>query len=1140
VQLDFVKDLKKKIFHSSQFQSLKSFKDRESFCLAGVNGSLTSFILEYISQNVNPKIFLISSEKEKINNLKDDLDTINSSDNISIIQTSEPDDEEQISKSLTLLSEDEEYIILCNSKELSKKFIAKEKFKTSIIELSKNEDFSFNDLIAKLSSFNYTRKDFVEEVGDFSVRGGIIDIYPESLSTPVRVEFFGDTVESIREFDITTQRSLKEVSSVKFGMNLSTQDETDDYKADSSIFDYLSNDALIVVDNPEVTFGEIEDLSFLNIHHVCLITQFENLNVLESQNLIPEGQNFVLHNFSCKPQPDFHSNLRHFYSNICDYQKNGYDVYVLSSDEAQAERFKSLLEDFSDEDIFNRDTQMHADKDEEREHRSKGSASLDINKVKFISDSLHEGFIFNSADTVVYTEHQVFGRYFRQFKKRKHKFKGLTFNELKELTYGDYIVHRDFGIGKFEGLKKIKVGNNEQEAVKLTYDGGDTVFVNLNYIHLIKKYSSTEGYVPKLTSLGGGEWDKLKIRAKKKVQDIARDLILLYAKRKSEEGISFSPDTHWQRELEANFMYEDTPDQYKATVDVKSDMESVSPMDRLVCGDVGFGKTEVAVRAAFKAVLDNKQVAVLVPTTILAVQHYNTFRDRLSPFAVEVAVLTRFQTKKEQKEILQRLADGKINIIIGTHRILSKDIQFKDIGLLVIDEEQRFGVKAKEKIRSIQPNIDTLTLTATPIPRTMNFSLLGARDLSIINTPPKNRKPIHTEIIKMDWDKIHEIMSYELKRGGQIYFVNDTIEKLYTLADKIRHEIPYAKPSIAHGQMEAHQLEDAVINFIERKTNVLVCTKIIESGLDIPNVNTIIINNADRYGLSELYQLRGRVGRSETQAFAYLISSGKLTKTAIKRLQAIEEFTELGSGINLSMRDMEIRGVGNLLGKEQSGFVQQIGFELFMSIIDEAVSELKENEFSELFKEFGDREKAIEEGEPKPAETEDKTKEKKPSLVTIKADPTVIENDLNALIPKDYIENDTERLNIYRKLYEARFEEELKEIRSELIDRFGEFLEDVENLFELVRLKIKATNLGLEKISIQDNLISLYFPKDKEHPIYQSEYFTNLIDRISRDKTKKFNISGAKDQLVIEKETEFVKDIDRLKELDDILTIKTE
>lgn len=1135
-----MKDLKKKIFGSVQFQSLKKFKERESFCLTGVTGSLTSFILEYISQNVNPKIFVISSEKERINNLKDDLDTISSSDNISIIQTGELDDEEQISKSLTLLSEGKEYIILCNSKELSKKFIDKDKFKTSIIELVKDMDFAFNDLISKLSAFNYTRKDFVEEAGDFSVRGGIIDIYPESLSTPMRVEFFGDTIESIREFDITTQRSLKDVNSVKFGMNLTTQDEEDEnYKPDSSIFEYVDDDTLIVIDSPEITFAEIEDLSLLNIHQVCIITQFENLNVLESQNLVPTGQNFVMHSFNTKSQPDFYSNLRHFYTNICNYQRDGYDVYILSSDEVQAERFKLLLEDFKDEEIFNKDAEIHSnktDEDEEREHSSGSLSSLNIDKVKFIDDSLHEGFIFNSAEIVVYTEHQVFGRYFRQFKKRKHKFKGLTFNELKELTYGDYIVHRDFGIGKFEGLKKIKVGNNEQEVVKLTYEGGDNVFVNLNYIHLIKKYSSTESYVPKLTSLGGGEWDKLKLRAKKKVQDIARDLILLYAKRKSEQGFSFSPDTHWQRELEANFMYEDTPDQYKATVDVKNDMESQSPMDRLICGDVGFGKTEVAVRAAFKAVLDNKQVAVLVPTTILAVQHYNTFRDRLAPFAVEVGVLTRFQSKKEQKEILEKLVNGKINIIIGTHRILSKDINFKDIGLLIIDEEQRFGVKAKEKLRSIQPNIDTLTLTATPIPRTMNFSLLGARDLSIINTPPKNRKPIHTEIIKMDWSRIHEIMSYELKRGGQVYFVNDTIERLYTLADKIRHEVPYAKPAIAHGQMDPNELEDTVINFIEKKTNVLVCTKIIESGLDIPNVNTIIINNADRYGLSELYQLRGRVGRSETQAFAYLISSGKLTKTAIKRLQAIEEFTELGSGINLSMRDMEIRGVGNLLGKEQSGFVQQIGFELFMSIIDEAVSELKENEFSELFKEFGDKDKDVKEGDKKLTETSKESKEKKPSLVTIKADPTVIENDLNALIPKDYIENDTERLNIYRKLYESATEEELKEIRAELIDRFGEFLEDVENLFELVRLKIKATNLGLEKISIQDNLISIYFPKNKEHVIYQSEYFTNLIDRISKDKTKKFNISGSKDQLVIEKEMESVKDVDRLRELDEALS----
>ncbi|MBE2255578.1 MAG: transcription-repair coupling factor [Ignavibacteria bacterium] len=1112
-------ELKNKIFNTGKFNALNSLEAGESYCLNGVHGSLKSFIIDFLSKKFK-KIIAVTSEKNSLKKTFDDLQIISDSENISVLKSGDIEDEEMIPRSLTLLTENNEYVIFIDSKEFSKKYLSKDIYKNSIFEVKKDLDIPFDELISKLSKSGFERKDFVEESGDFSVRGGIIDIFPESLISPVRIEFFGDTVESVREFDITTQRSLKEIEGIKFGMNLTSKDDSiNNEEINSNLTEYLSDDTLMIILDPEITLNEEENNNQISKYQKILISGFENyfgegLNISNLKTL----------NFHSKSQPDFHSNLRALHSNLHSLLNQNEDIYILSSDKMQSERLKTLLDDLNNEDISEKDAGLHSDLSGSENLKNE----IDINKISFLDDSLSEGFILPDEKLAVYTEHQVFGRYFRQLKKRKLKFRGITFNELKELQYGDFIVHRDFGIAKFEGLKKIKVGNNEQEAVKLTYDGGDSVFVNLNYIHLIKKYASTEGFVPKLSKLGGGEWDKIKQRAKKKVQDIARDLILLYAKRKSETGFKFSPDTHWQQELEANFMYEDTPDQYRATLEVKKDMESGSPMDRLVCGDVGFGKTEVAVRAAFKGVLDNKQVAVLVPTTILAVQHYNTFRDRLSPFAVEVKCLTRLQSKKEQKEILENLETGKVNILIGTHRILSKDVKFKDIGLLIIDEEQRFGVKAKEKIRSLKPNIDTLTLTATPIPRTLNFSMMGARDLSLINTPPKNRKPIQTEIMKMDWDRIAEIITFELKRGGQVYFVNDTIDKLYPLAERIKEEVPFAKPAIAHGQMDPEELEDTVVNFIEKKLNVLVCTKIIESGLDIPNVNTIIINNADRYGLSELYQLRGRVGRSEQQAFAYLISSGKITKQAVKRLQAIEEFTELGSGINLSMRDMEIRGVGNLLGKEQSGYVQQIGFDLFMNIIDEAVSELKDNEFSELFKNFEDQSP---DSKDKKIISANENKEIKNKIIVKKHEPAIIENDLNALIPNDYIENDTERLNIYRRLYEAKNEDELNEIKSELIDRFGEFLEDVESLFEIIKIRIKATELGLEKISILKNNISVYFPKSKEHPLFESDFFKNVIEVISNDKSRKYKISGSKDQLIIEIKTNQSSDKERLSDL---------
>jgi len=1109
-----LQQIKSKIVFSEKFSQFITSLKKGNVFLSGVNGSLMSFILDICYKKLSKKIFFISYDNDRIVKLKDDLDLLNDEANISIY-SSKLSDSESVSKILIDLSESESFIVITNASELENKIISKDKFRQSIIELKKGDTYSFDELINTLNKYNFNRIDFVDAEGDYSVRGGIIDLFAENLDSPVRIEFFGDTIESIREFDINSQRSVKEIESVKIGINLSSEEEEKNYEANENIVNYIPEDAIIFVDEPEITLNEtkgenpLDSITKLKTVH---ITAFSTADFSDSNDLMKI-------NFESKPQPEFHSNLKNLYQNLCENLKNGYELFILASDEYQTKRIKELIEDFEDENVMEKDERIHHETVEGLEEDFHGNNVSLRNKFTVIPESIHNGFIFNDPKILIYTEHQIFGRYFKQIKKRKQKFKGLTFGELKELTYGDFIVHRDFGIGVYSGLKKITVGSSHQEVVVLSYLGNDILFLNLNNINLIKKYSGAEGHKPALTRLGGGDWDKLKARTKKQVKDIARDLIVLYAKRKSEIGFKFSNDTHWQKELEANFMYEDTPDQFKSTVDTKEDMQSENPMDRLICGDVGFGKTEVAVRAAFKSVMDNKQVAVLVPTTILSVQHYNTFRDRLSPFAVEVENISRLKSSKEQKKILERLENGKLNILIGTHRILSKDIKFKDLGLLIIDEEQRFGVKAKERLRSIKPNVDTLTLTATPIPRTLNFSLLGARDLSVINTPPKNRKPIITEIIKLDWNNIATIIRNELRHAGQVYFVNDKIKNLHVLGDTIKSYVPEAKIGIAHGQMEGKELENIVINFIEKKLNVLLCTKIIESGLDIPNVNTIIINNADMYGLAELYQLRGRVGRSDIQAFAYLIAppNGKLTKTAVKRLQAIEEFTDLGSGFNLAMRDMEIRGVGNLLGKEQSGFVQEIGFDMYINIIEEAVLELKENEFKDLFKN--------EESLKKLNESIKKKVEEK---------STVIENDLNALIPKDYIENDTERLNIYRRLYELKTEDDLKVLSNELADRFGEYLEDVKNLLRIIRIKIIATQLGLEKITIRGRELSFYFPEDKEHKIFQTLFFTKLLETISHSKSKKYNIAPDKERLIIEITLDGYEDEKRLSEIESV------
>jgi transcription-repair coupling factor (superfamily II helicase) len=676
----------------------------------------------------------------------------------------------------------------------------------------------------------------------------------------------------------------------------------------------------------------------------------------------------------------------------------------------------------------------------------------------------------------MYTEHQVFGRLKRRGGRRQPKFKGFTERELQRLVRGDYVVHKDYGIGKFDGLKRIRVGGAEQEVVKILYDANDVLYVNLNYVNKLQKYSSKEGHIPSLTRLGSSEWEKLKLRAKKRVKDIARDLITLYARRKRAEGFPFSQDTPWQQELEASFIYEDTRDQAKATIEVKRDMETPHPMDRLICGDVGFGKTEVAVRASFKAVLDGKQVAVLVPTTILATQHFGTFQDRLARYGVRLDVMSRFRSKQEQSLIVGKIREGLIDVIIGTHRLLSKDVTFKNLGLLIIDEEHRFGVAAKEKLRRLKNDVDTLSLTATPIPRTLHFSLMGARDLSIIATPPRNRLPIITEIMQWNDDVIRDAAARELQRGGQLYFVHDRVQTMDDVAGRLQKLLPDVRIRTAHGQMTSHALENVMMAFLQKECDVLVATKIIESGLDIPNVNTIFINRADRFGMAELYQLRGRVGRANAQAYAYLLTPpiASIPRSTLQRLQAVEEFTELGSGFNLAMRDLEIRGAGNLLGAEQSGFIENMGFEAYTRILEEAVQELKQEEFKELFSE---------------AQLKRKTERE-----------AAVEADLDAFIPESYVRGDADRLALYRRLYSLTTEEQLREVRDEMTDRFGKFPMEIENLFGMVRLRLVAAGIGFVKVTISEERLEAEFPLETDVAFYESETFQRIMNSISRYK----------------------------------------
>ncbi len=912
----------------------------------------------------------------------------------------------------------------------------------NIFQVRRDDNLSFENFHHHLLLNGFERRDFVAKPGDVAIRGGIVDVFPVGWSTPLRIEFWGDTVESIREFDPLSQRSIREHVEVEFLARF-ISDENEDFAC--TLSDYLSNATAVIIDNPEQCAAQ-----FSKTDHAAI---FERMMAMPGLSINGLGAADV--ETKSREQTVRDATVETLYAELIRMQDEAIAISICAEGTIHTKRIRELIENVS-----------------ERHEQDNDEHLLHIDRIHWEHDTLNAGFEWTEEKLAVFTEHQIFNRQRFHDGKRASRSAGITLRELQQLRKGDLIVHIDKGVGQFDGLETITVGGTKQESVRLIFADGDVLYVHLNYITKLQRYSAAEGTSPKLSKLGSGEWERKKARTKKKIKDIARDLITLYAQRKSLRGFAFPADTIWQKELEASFMYEDTPDQAKATADVKADMETAMPMDRLVCGDVGFGKTEVAVRSAFKAAQAGKQVAVLVPTTILAQQHYLTFSERLKRYPVRVDVISRFRSPEEQKEIIKRMEDGAIDILIGTHRILSKDIVFRNLGLLIIDEEQRFGVSAKEKLRSLRANVDTLTLTATPIPRTLNFSLMGARDLSVIETPPRNRLPVQTSIIEWDENTLRDAITRELERNGQLYFVNDNIGDLDELAMRLVEIVPGLRFGIAHGQMENSRLEMVMERFLERKFDVLLSTKIVESGLDIPNVNTMIINRADRFGLAELYQLRGRVGRSNKQAYCYLLVPPvkTLNRTAIRRLQAIEEHTDLGSGFHLAMRDLEIRGAGNLLGAEQSGFIAELGLETYQKILDEAVQELRREEFSDLFH-----------------ETE---------LLTLRNDDLAVELDSDSLLPESYVRKDTERFEFYKRLFNARTERLLEDIGSEIRDRYGPLPAEAENLLFAVRLRLSAQPCGFDRIVIHKNLMSIELPVQAAEQYYE-RVFPRIVEQVS-------------------------------------------
>ena len=1049
--------------------------DKNHFQITNLVGSSLSFVISESFKEAEKPYLLIFNDKEEAAYYLNDLEQLLGDKNVLFYPGSyrRPYQIEEIDNANVLLrsevlnrinSRKKPAVIVTYPDALFEKVVTKKELEKNTLKVGVSDNLSLDFVNEVLFEYNFNRVDFVTEPGEFSVRGGIIDVFSFSNDEPYRIEFFGDEVDSIRTFDVETQLSkekLKKVSVMPNVENKSLQESRE------SFLKYISSKTVIFTQNIDLLIGKLdkfftkateafEDLS-KDINHSKPSELFCNGAFINQQlqgfTLVAINQPEKIHTttnvtYKIQPQPSFNKQFDLLIKNLNNYANQGYSNYIFCANEKQAQRFHDIFDDVEQE--------------------------VNYETIVF---PLHQGFIDSDEKIVCYTDHQIFERYHKfRLKNGYAKKQSITLKELTNLEIGDYVTHMDHGIGKFGGLQKIDVEGNKQEAIKLIYGDRDILYISIHSLHKISKFNGKDGKPPKVYKLGSGAWKKIKQKTKARVKHIAFNLIKLYAKRRLEKGFQFGPDTHIQHELEASFLYEDTPDQFTATQDVKADMEKEQPMDRLVCGDVGFGKTEVAIRAAFKAVDNGKQVAILVPTTVLAFQHFKTFSERLKNFPVTIDYLNRFRTTSQKNGVIEGVANGSVDIVIGTHQLTNKRINFKDLGLLIIDEEQKFGVAVKDKLKTIKENVDTLTLTATPIPRTLQFSLMAARDLSVINTAPPNRHPIETNVIRFSEETIRDAISYEISRGGQVFFIHNRIENIKEVAGLLQRLLPSAKIGIGHGQMEGKKLEELMLGFMNNEFDVLVSTTIIESGLDVPNANTIFINNANNFGLSDLHQMRGRVGRSNKKAFCYFVTPPyhMMTDDARKRIEALVLFSDLGSGLNIAMKDLEIRGAGDLLGGEQSGFINDIGFDTYQKILSEAIDELKENEFKELY--------PTENSKPKEFVKE-----------------VQIDTDFEILFPDDYVNSITERLNLYNELGSLTKEAELVQFETRLIDRFGEIPIQVVDLLDSVRIKWFAKKLGLEKIILKRKRMIGYFVSDQQSAFYQTEEFTKMLKYVQQN-----------------------------------------
>ena len=1058
-------------------QILKQIQqDKNQIQITNLVGSSLSFVISETFKKDDKSYLLIFNDKEEAAYHLNDLEQLLNQKRVLFYpgsyrrpyQIDETDNANVLMRSEVLNqinSRRKPVIIVTYPEALFEKVVTKKDLEKNTLKLSVTENVSLDFVNEILFEYNFNRVDFVTEPGDFSVRGGIIDVFSFSNDEPFRIEFFGDEIDSIRTFDVETQLSKEKLQKASIMSNV--ENKTLQEKR-VNFLKYIASNTIIFLKNKDLLIGKLDKLfsraesTFSELpkalNHAKPMDLFCNGSFIQNQlsgftiasfETYTSGDKPII-DFITKAQPSFNKQFDLLIENLNEYHSKGFTNYIFCANEQQAQRFHDIFEDAKKE--------VH---------------------YQTIVFPLYQGFIDLEEKIVCYTDHQIFERYHKfRLKNGYAKKQSITLKELNNLDIGDYVTHIDHGIGKFGGLQKIDVEGKNQEAIKLIYGDRDILYVSIHSLHKISKFNGKDGKAPKIYKLGSGAWKKIKQKTKKRVKEIAYNLIKLYAKRRMQKGLAFGPDTHIQHELEASFIYEDTPDQYKATQDVKTDMEKEQPMDRLVCGDVGFGKTEIAIRAAFKAVDNGKQVAILVPTTILAFQHYKTFTKRLENFPVRIDYLNRFRTTKQRNEAIEGVNDGSIDIIIGTHQLTNKKIKFKDLGLLIIDEEQKFGVAVKDKLKTIKENVDTLTLTATPIPRTLQFSLMAARDLSVISTPPPNRHPIETQVIRFSEELIRDAITYEISRGGQVFFIHNRIENIKEVAGLLQRLIPNANIGVGHGQMEGKKLESLMLGFMNNEFDVLVSTTIVESGLDVTNANTIFINNANNFGLSDLHQMRGRVGRSNKKAFCYFITPPyhMMTTDARKRIEALELFSDLGSGLNIAMKDLEIRGAGDLLGGEQSGFINDIGFDTYQKILSEAIEELKENEFKELYN----------------------TEENKPKEFIKEVQ---IDTDFEILFPDNYINSITERLNLYNELSTLETEEELQQYEQRLIDRFGELPFQAVDLLDSVRLKWFAKKLGLEKIVLKQKRMIGYFISNQQSEFYQTKAFTTVLKYVQQNAT---------------------------------------